>query len=189
MPARRAFWSRCRAIPPSRKNSIRAPPRPRDGPSIKDEAGRRRHRDAPRPRAWMFVPLRRPPRRSASSGCSSADASPRRRPGGAAARSRPSKTRWPWPSSAPAWQPTCEDLRVEAEGEKLRTALPQLAEPRLADPARVGDRRIVRPRRRCAPTADRKALAETGLDEARRLDRYVQNLLNMTRLEYGASNT
>ena len=27
---------------------------------------------------------------------------------------------------------------------------------------------------------------EAGLDEAKRLDRYVQNLLNMTRLEYGA---
>lgn len=34
--------------------------------------------------------------------------------------------------------------------------------------------------------ADRTALVEAGLDEARRLDRYVQNLLNMTRLEYGA---
>ena len=36
------------------------------------------------------------------------------------------------------------------------------------------------------PEATARALIEAGLDEARRLDRYVQNLLDMTRLEYGA---
>ena len=34
--------------------------------------------------------------------------------------------------------------------------------------------------------ADRRELTMTALDEARRLDRYVQNLLDMTRLGHGA---
>jgi two-component system sensor histidine kinase KdpD len=36
------------------------------------------------------------------------------------------------------------------------------------------------------PRDDRQELVETALDEARRLDRYVQNLLDMTRLGHGA---
>lgn len=78
-----------------------------------------------------------------------------------------------------------QNLRVEAEGEKLRSALLNSLSHDLRTPlvsvigaftGLEGD----------LPKADRDALVETGLDEARRLDRYVQNLLNMTRLEYGA---
>ncbi|HWA17390.1 MAG TPA: sensor histidine kinase KdpD [Devosia sp.] len=78
-----------------------------------------------------------------------------------------------------------QNLKIEAEGEKLRSALLNSLSHDLRTPlvsvigaftgleARLGEK-------------DRKVLIETGLDEARRLDRYVQNLLNMTRLEYGA---
>jgi two-component system sensor histidine kinase KdpD len=78
-----------------------------------------------------------------------------------------------------------QSMRVEAEGEKLRSALLNSLSHDLRTPlvsvigaftGLEGD----------VPEASRKALVETGLDEARRLDRYVQNLLNMTRLEYGA---
>jgi two-component system sensor histidine kinase KdpD len=78
-----------------------------------------------------------------------------------------------------------QNMRVEAEGEKLRSALLNSLSHDLRTPlvsvigaftGLEGD----------VPEASRRALVETGLDEARRLDRYVQNLLNMTRLEYGA---
>jgi two-component system sensor histidine kinase KdpD len=78
-----------------------------------------------------------------------------------------------------------QTMRVEAEGEKLRSALLNSLSHDLRTPlvsvigaftSLEGD----------VPDASRKALVEAGLDEARRLDRYVQNLLNMTRLEYGA---
>ncbi|HWA44016.1 MAG TPA: sensor histidine kinase KdpD, partial [Hypericibacter adhaerens] len=76
-------------------------------------------------------------------------------------------------------------LQIEAEGEKLRTALLNSLSHDLRTPlvsvigalsGLGGD----------LDEAGRRALIETGLDEARRLDRYVQNLLNMTRIEYGA---
>ena len=79
-----------------------------------------------------------------------------------------------------------ENLRVEAEGEKLRTALLNSLSHDLRTPlvsiigalsGLVDD---------TLPAASRVELTQTGLDEARRLDRYVQNLLNMTRIEYGA---
>ncbi|MFD1942673.1 sensor histidine kinase [Paradevosia shaoguanensis] len=79
-----------------------------------------------------------------------------------------------------------ENLRVQAEGEKLRSALLNSLSHDLRTPlvsvigaiSSLGEPGL-RPE-------DRRALLETALDEARRLDRYVQNLLNMTRLEYGA---
>lgn len=79
-----------------------------------------------------------------------------------------------------------ENLRVEAEGEKLRTALLNSLSHDLRTPlvsvigalSGLADEDL--------PAPVRKALVESGLDEARRLDRYVQNLLDMTRLEYGA---
>jgi two-component system sensor histidine kinase KdpD len=78
-----------------------------------------------------------------------------------------------------------QTMRVEAEGEKLRSALLNSLSHDLRTPlvsvigaftGLEGD----------VTEASRRALVDTGLDEARRLDRYVQNLLNMTRLEYGA---
>jgi two-component system sensor histidine kinase KdpD len=78
-----------------------------------------------------------------------------------------------------------QNLRVEAEGEKLRTALLNSLSHDLRTPlvsvigAFSGLSNDLSP-------ADRAALIDAGLDEARRLDRYVQNLLSMTRLEYGA---
>jgi two-component system sensor histidine kinase KdpD len=78
-----------------------------------------------------------------------------------------------------------QNLKVEAEGEKLRAALLNSLSHDLRTPlvsvigafsGLTGD---------IAP-AQREAMIAAGLDEARRLDRYVQNLLDMTRIEYGA---
>jgi two-component system sensor histidine kinase KdpD len=76
-------------------------------------------------------------------------------------------------------------MRVEAEGEKLRTALLNSLSHDLRTPL-VSVIGALTGLESDVPEASRRALVETGLDEARRLDRYVQNLLNMTRLEYGA---
>lgn len=81
-----------------------------------------------------------------------------------------------------------ENARVKAEGEKLRAALLNSVSHDLRTPlvtvigaitglADEGTR--LRPE-------DRRELITTALDEARRLDRYVQNLLDMTRLGHGA---
>ncbi len=79
-----------------------------------------------------------------------------------------------------------ENLRVEAEGEKLRSALLNSLSHDLRTPlvSVIGSLSGLAEPGVDEPT--RNALVEAGLDEARRLDRYVQNLLNMTRLEYGA---
>lgn len=79
-----------------------------------------------------------------------------------------------------------ENLRVKAEGEKLRTALLNSLSHDLRTPlvSVIGALTGLAEDEVAAPV--RQALVESGLDEARRLDRYVQNLLNMTRLEYGA---
>jgi two-component system sensor histidine kinase KdpD len=79
-----------------------------------------------------------------------------------------------------------QSLRVEAEGEKLRTALLNSLSHDLRTPLVSVIGALSGLTEDAVPEASRRALAETGLDEARRLDRYVQNLLNMTRLEYGA---
>ena len=78
-----------------------------------------------------------------------------------------------------------QNLRVEAEGEKLRTALLNSLSHDLRTPLVSVIGAFSGLSDELSP-ADRAALIEAGLDEARRLDRYVQNLLNMTRLEYGA---
>lgn len=78
-----------------------------------------------------------------------------------------------------------QNLRVEAEGEKLRTALLNSLSHDLRTPL-VSVIGAFSGLSDDLPPADRAALIEAGLDEAKRLDRYVQNLLNMTRLEYGA---
>ncbi|MEP7239510.1 MAG: DUF4118 domain-containing protein, partial [Devosia sp.] len=79
-----------------------------------------------------------------------------------------------------------ENLRVEAESEKLRTALLNSLSHDLRTPlvSVIGSLSGL-----AEPGVDpgtQAALVDAGLDEARRLDRYVQNLLNMTRIEYGA---
>lgn len=79
-----------------------------------------------------------------------------------------------------------EDLRVEAEGEKLRTALLNSLSHDLRTPLVSVIGALSGLDDDAVPAEGRRELVATGLDEARRLDRYVQNLLNMTRLEYGA---
>lgn len=79
-----------------------------------------------------------------------------------------------------------QTMRVEAEGEKLRSALLNSLSHDLRTPLVSVIGAFTGLEADTAPET-RRALVETGLDEARRLDRYVQNLLNMTRIEYGAS--
>lgn len=79
-----------------------------------------------------------------------------------------------------------EDARVKAEGEKLRAALLNSVSHDLRTPLVT----VIGALTTLAETAtvsvgDRSELASTALDEARRLDRYVQNLLDMTRLGHG----
>jgi two-component system sensor histidine kinase KdpD len=81
-----------------------------------------------------------------------------------------------------------EDTRVKAEGERLRAALlnsvsHDLRTPLVSVIGAAGE--LVGSEGSLSP-ADRRELASTVLDEARRLDRYVQNLLDMTKLGYGA---
>ncbi len=78
-----------------------------------------------------------------------------------------------------------QNLRVEAEGERLRTALLNSLSHDLRTPL-VSVIGALSGLTEEMPAESRKAMVEGGLDEAKRLDRYVQNLLNMTRLEYGA---
>jgi len=81
------------------------------------------------------------------------------------------------------------DARVSAESERLRGALLNSVSHDLRTPlatvigtlsSLAGDEAGV------VGAADRRELLLTALDEARRLDRYVQNLLDMTRLGHGA---
>ncbi len=81
-----------------------------------------------------------------------------------------------------------EQSRVSSEAERLRTALLSSVSHDLRTPlvsiigaaSSLADPHI--------PLSDtgRAALAETIRDEGERLDRYIQNLLDMTRLGYGA---
>jgi len=81
-----------------------------------------------------------------------------------------------------------EDARLLTETEKLRTALLSSVSHDLRTPlvsiigsattlSTVGDK---------LSSADRAALVQTIQDESERLNRFVQNLLDMTRLGYGA---
>ncbi|RYE84367.1 MAG: sensor histidine kinase KdpD, partial [Hyphomicrobiales bacterium] len=78
------------------------------------------------------------------------------------------------------------DMRVEAEGEKLRTALLNSLSHDLRTPLVSVIGALSGLADEAVSAEGRRELADTGLEEAKRLDRYVQNLLNMTRLEYGA---
>ncbi|WP_293428175.1 sensor histidine kinase [Phreatobacter sp.] len=81
-----------------------------------------------------------------------------------------------------------EDSRVKAEGEKLRAALLNSVSHDLRTPlvTVIGAVTGIAEGDEALSPADRRELAATALDEARRLDRYVQNLLGMTRLGHGA---
>jgi two-component system sensor histidine kinase KdpD len=81
-----------------------------------------------------------------------------------------------------------EDSRVKAESEKLRAALLNSVSHDLRTPlvTVIGAITGLAEAGAALSPADRRDLATTALDEARRLDRYVQNLLDMTRLGHGA---
>ncbi|MDP3406723.1 sensor histidine kinase KdpD [Bosea sp. (in: a-proteobacteria)] len=79
------------------------------------------------------------------------------------------------------------DARVSAEGEKLRGALLNSVSHDLRTPlvTVIGAVSSLAETDGVLDAADRRELTLTALDEARRLDRYVQNLLDMTRLGHG----
>jgi len=80
------------------------------------------------------------------------------------------------------------NARVSAEGEKLRGALLNSVSHDLRTPlvTVIGAVSSLAETDGTLSPADRRELTTTALDEARRLDRYVQNLLDMTRLGHGA---
>lgn len=80
------------------------------------------------------------------------------------------------------------NARVSAEGEKLRGALLNSVSHDLRTPlvTVIGAVSSLAETDGVLNAADRRELTLTALDEARRLDRYVQNLLDMTRLGHGA---
>ncbi|MDP3601265.1 MAG: sensor histidine kinase KdpD [Bosea sp. (in: a-proteobacteria)] len=79
------------------------------------------------------------------------------------------------------------NARVSAEGEKLRGALLNSVSHDLRTPlvTVIGAVSSLAETDGVLGAADRRELTLTALDEARRLDRYVQNLLDMTRLGHG----
>lgn len=80
------------------------------------------------------------------------------------------------------------DARVSGESERLRGALLNSVSHDLRTPLAtvIGTVSALAEDPDGLSRADRRELAGTALDEARRLDRYVQNLLDMTRLGHGA---
>ncbi len=80
-----------------------------------------------------------------------------------------------------------EDARVRAEGERLRSALLNSVSHDLRTPlvTVIGAITTLADASAALSPENRAELTATALDEARRLDRYVQNLLDMTRLGHG----
>lgn len=80
------------------------------------------------------------------------------------------------------------DTRVTAESERLRGALLNSVSHDLRTPLAtvIGAVSALADETAAVDPGDRRELALAALDEARRLDRYVQNLLDMTRLGHGA---
>lgn len=78
--------------------------------------------------------------------------------------------------------------RVAQESEKLRAALLNAVSHDLRTPlvSIIGATSALADGDADLPEASRRDLIQTALDEARRLDRTVQNLLDMTRLGHGA---
>ena len=82
-----------------------------------------------------------------------------------------------------------EQTRLLAETESLRAALLSSVSHDLRTPlvSIIGAAStLLDSGRACSAKIGRKAMAETIRDEGERLNRYVQNLLDMTRLGYGA---
>ncbi len=81
-----------------------------------------------------------------------------------------------------------ESARVEGETERLRTALLSSVSHDLRSPlaAVIGATTSLAAYGEGMPEADRRTLLESIRSEAERLDRYIQNLLDMTRLGSGA---
>ena len=79
------------------------------------------------------------------------------------------------------------NARVSTESEKLRGALLSSVSHDLRTPlvTVIGAMSSLAETDGVLDAADRRVLTMTALDEARRLDRYVQNLLDMTRLGHG----
>jgi len=82
---------------------------------------------------------------------------------------------------------TLERARVESETERVRTALLASVSHDLRSPltAVIGSATSLAAYGEKMPAADRRALLESIRSEGERLDRYVQNLLDMTRLGSG----
>jgi K+-sensing histidine kinase KdpD len=80
-----------------------------------------------------------------------------------------------------------EATRAEADTEKLRTALLSSVSHDLRTPlsAVIGAASTLSEYGESMPAADRRALVESIRGEGERLDRYIQNLLDMTRLGSG----
>ncbi|OYU48200.1 MAG: two-component sensor histidine kinase [Rhizobiales bacterium PAR1] len=80
------------------------------------------------------------------------------------------------------------NARVSAESDKLRTALLNSVSHDLRTPlvSVIGAISSLADKTQHLSASDSQELTQTALDEARRLDRYVQNLLDMTRLGHGA---
>ncbi len=81
-----------------------------------------------------------------------------------------------------------QDTRVQAETEKLRAALLNSVSHDLRTPlvSIIGAASTLAAHGEGLSSADQHDLSDTVLSEAQRLNRYVQNLLDMTRLGYGA---
>lgn len=77
--------------------------------------------------------------------------------------------------------------RLDTETEQLRSALLSSVSHDLRTPLSsiIGSTSTLRDLSDSLTEDDREALLDTVLDEARRLDRYIQNLLDMTRLGHG----
>jgi two-component system sensor histidine kinase KdpD len=81
-----------------------------------------------------------------------------------------------------------EEVRVVTETERLRSALLSSVSHDLRTPlvSIIGSATSLASKDAKLKESDRAHLVETILDESERLNRYVQNLLDMTRLGYGA---
>jgi two-component system sensor histidine kinase KdpD len=81
-----------------------------------------------------------------------------------------------------------EGARVSAESERLRAALLNSVSHDLRTPlvTVIGALAALAEGDGGIPEDNRRDLAQAGLEEARRLDRYVQNLLDMTKLGHGS---
>jgi two-component system sensor histidine kinase KdpD len=81
-----------------------------------------------------------------------------------------------------------ESARVQGETERLRSALLSSVSHDLRSPlaSMIGSAGTLLDYDRQLPDSERRDLLEAILGEGQRLDRYIQNLLDMTRLGHGA---